>query len=232
MGEGLEISDRNTTFNLIGRKDATHVFHNCECCRLPIVTYGRMIPCKHVFCFECSCQSRKTGGSCARCNDTVQRIEKCPRGTVFVCRIPSCRRTYLSHRDLTAHIRHRHKKVEAQAMGLQIMPTGAPGQAPVQPAAAQQGPPPTMNPGFSAGAVPGVLHHGQVKQEYPPQVKQEYAHSGIKQEYPTTPQRGPPPGNRPPHGMEQYGGTNPSPQQQMRRGPPPPSGGAGSQWGR
>lgn len=46
MGEGLVISERDTTFNLIGRKDPTQVFHCCDTCRLPIVTYGRMIPCK------------------------------------------------------------------------------------------------------------------------------------------------------------------------------------------
>ena len=50
----------------------------------------------------------------------MTRIEKCPRGAVFVCRIPNCRRTYLSQRDLTAHIRHRHKQQEAFAQGLQI----------------------------------------------------------------------------------------------------------------
>ena len=52
-----------------------------------------------------------------RCQDNVNRIEQCGVGTVFVCTYEGprhswqgCRRTYLSHRDLQAHIEHRHLK--------------------------------------------------------------------------------------------------------------------------
>ncbi|PIO34966.1 hypothetical protein AB205_0144260 [Aquarana catesbeiana] len=39
--------------NLIGEKDDTPV-HFCDKCGLPIKIYGRMIPCKHVFCYDCA----------------------------------------------------------------------------------------------------------------------------------------------------------------------------------
>ena len=45
-----------------------------------------------------------------RCNESVQRIEQCPLGSVWLCSVAeNCKRTYLSHRDLQAHINHRHK---------------------------------------------------------------------------------------------------------------------------
>lgn len=50
-----------------------------------------------------------------RCEDPVQRIEQSPLGSIFLCAYGApkhchtgCRRTYLSHRDLLAHINHRH----------------------------------------------------------------------------------------------------------------------------
>ncbi len=45
------------------------------------------------------------------CSDPVQRIEQCQRGSLFMCSIVhGCKRTYLSHRDLQAHINHRHMR--------------------------------------------------------------------------------------------------------------------------
>ncbi|XP_064487283.1 E3 ubiquitin-protein ligase Hakai-like isoform X2 [Ornithodoros turicata] len=99
--------------NLIGEKLINPMIHCCEKCNLPILTYGRMIPCKHVFCYDCAKKAEKT---CYRCNDKVQRLEPSNLGTVFMCTFgarqgkDSCRRTYLSQRDLQAHISHRHLK--------------------------------------------------------------------------------------------------------------------------
>ncbi|XP_067685258.1 E3 ubiquitin-protein ligase Hakai-like isoform X2 [Haliotis asinina] len=97
---------------LIGEKVVDPLIHCCEKCTLPILIYGRMIPCKHVFCFDCA---RKTEKKCPRCEDPVQRIEQSALGTVFICTYGGakhsnggCRRTYLSQRDLQAHANHRH----------------------------------------------------------------------------------------------------------------------------
>lgn len=90
--------------NLIGEKLINPMIHCCDKCTLPILTYGRMIPCKHVFCYDCAKKADKT---CYRCNDKVQRLEQSNLGTVFMCTYggsrqgkDSCRRTYLSQRDL------------------------------------------------------------------------------------------------------------------------------------
>uniref|UniRef100_A0A8C1V610 E3 ubiquitin-protein ligase Hakai n=1 Tax=Cyprinus carpio TaxID=7962 RepID=A0A8C1V610_CYPCA len=97
--------------NLIGVKDDTPI-HFCDKCGLPIKIYGRMIPCKHVFCYDCAVHyEKKCDKMCPGCSDPVQRIEQCLRGSLFMCSIvQGCKRTYLSQRDLQAHINHRHMR--------------------------------------------------------------------------------------------------------------------------
>ncbi len=101
------------------------MIHVCDKCMKPILSYGRMIPCKHVFCFSCAKkyeaaaanpESPKKTGSCGRCRDKVIRVEQAGLGSIFMCYQGGsrygnngCRRTYLSQRDLQAHINHRHK---------------------------------------------------------------------------------------------------------------------------
>lgn len=46
--------------NILGEKDDTPV-HFCDKCGLPIKVYGRMIPCKHVFCYDCAILHEKKG---------------------------------------------------------------------------------------------------------------------------------------------------------------------------
>lgn len=59
------------------------------------------IPCKHVFCLSCA---RAEPNVCARCHDPVVRVEQTGLGTVFMCTFATCgatcKRTYLSQRDL------------------------------------------------------------------------------------------------------------------------------------
>ncbi|TRY56149.1 hypothetical protein DNTS_015268 [Danionella cerebrum] len=95
--------------NLIGVKDAAPV-HFCDKCELPIKIYGRIIPCKHAFCYDCAQHyEKKNDKMCPGCTDPVQRIEQCHRGSLYMCSIVNgCKRTYLSQRDLQAHINHRH----------------------------------------------------------------------------------------------------------------------------
>ncbi|KAK7102275.1 E3 ubiquitin-protein ligase Hakai-like [Littorina saxatilis] len=97
---------------LIGEKVFDPQIHLCEKCQYPILVYGRMLPCKHVFCLDCAKKYEKL---CPRCDSRVVRIEQSALGTVFICThgapkhsMNGCRRTYLSKRDLQAHIAHRH----------------------------------------------------------------------------------------------------------------------------
>lgn len=110
--------------NLIGKKVVNPMIHNCDKCKKPILIYGRMIPCKHVFCLSCATQSLTPSATstCARCSDKVVRVEQAGLGSIYMCshggsRYGSngCRRTYLSQRDLQAHIQHRHLKQQQAA---------------------------------------------------------------------------------------------------------------------
>lgn len=99
--------------SLIGEKVLNPMIHCCDQCDKPILVYGRMIPCKHIFCLKCARQEPIK--NCPRCKDKVLRVEQSGLGTVFMCTHGGsrygnngCRRTYLSQRDLQAHINHRH----------------------------------------------------------------------------------------------------------------------------
>lgn len=103
----------NHKVNLIGEKVLNPMIHICDQCDKPILHYGRMIPCKHVFCLKCA--RTEPIKVCPRCSDKVVRVEQSGLGTVFMCTHSGsrygntgCRRTYLSQRDLQAHINHRH----------------------------------------------------------------------------------------------------------------------------
>lgn len=104
--------------NLIGEKVLNPMIHCCDQCVKPILIYGRMIPCKHVFCLRCA--RSEPVKACPRCKEKVVRVEQSGLGTVFMCihggsryNNTGCRRTYLSQRDLQAHINHRHVAVNS-----------------------------------------------------------------------------------------------------------------------
>ncbi|XP_055534262.1 E3 ubiquitin-protein ligase Hakai [Wyeomyia smithii] len=99
--------------NLIGEKVLNPMIYICDLCDKPILIYGRMIPCKHVFCLKCARSENLK--ICPRCKEKAVRVEQTGLGTVFMCThggtrygSTGCRRTYLSQRDLQAHINHRH----------------------------------------------------------------------------------------------------------------------------
>jgi E3 ubiquitin-protein ligase Hakai len=100
--------------NLIGEKVLNPMIYCCDQCEKPILIYGRMIQCKHVFCLTCA-RTEALLKICPRCKEKVVRVEQTGLGTVFMCTHggtrygkDGCRRTYLSQRDLQAHINHRH----------------------------------------------------------------------------------------------------------------------------
>jgi len=104
--------------NLVGKKVLNPMIHCCDKCLKPILIYGRMIPCKHVFCLGCAKEEERT---CPRCGDKVNRVEQAGLGNIFLCTQggsrygnTGCRRTYLSSRDLAAHVAHRHKEKGAK----------------------------------------------------------------------------------------------------------------------
>ena len=97
--------------NILGKKDET-IIHFCDKCELPIRIYGRMLPCKHAFCYACAILLGKEGDKiCPSCSNFVQQIEQHSQGSIFVCStVQGCKRSYLSQRDLQAHINFRHMR--------------------------------------------------------------------------------------------------------------------------
>ena len=74
--------------NLVGKKVLNPMIHCCDKCLKPILIYGRMIPCKHVFCLGCAKQEDR---SCPRCGDKVVRVEQAGLGNIFLCTIGGSR---------------------------------------------------------------------------------------------------------------------------------------------
>ncbi|RZF32020.1 hypothetical protein LSTR_LSTR007098 [Laodelphax striatellus] len=109
--------------NLVAEKVLNPMIHCCDKCLKPILIYGRMIPCKHVFCLACA-KREADNAVCPRCMQKVARVEHTGLGSVFMCTHggtrygnAGCRRTYLSQRDLQAHFNHRHVSNSAAALG-------------------------------------------------------------------------------------------------------------------
>ena len=85
----------------------------------------------------------------------MQRIEQCPLGSVWLCALTaSCRRTYLSQRDLQAHINHRHKPSIPPVLPQLLPPVSSLGLPITVP------PPPLMQP--NPGNDPYLLVQAQV----------------------------------------------------------------------
>uniref|UniRef100_A0A7M4FVF3 RING-type domain-containing protein n=1 Tax=Crocodylus porosus TaxID=8502 RepID=A0A7M4FVF3_CROPO len=61
--------------NFLGERDAIPV-HFCHQCGFPIRIYGRMIPCQHVYCYDCASLYGERGNrKCPDCDIPVQQIE-------------------------------------------------------------------------------------------------------------------------------------------------------------
>ena len=80
-----------------------------------------------------------------RCQESMQRIEQCPLGSVWLCSVNnSCKRTYLSQRDLQAHINHRHNKPQASVLAPALVLSSVGGLGPPPPITVP--PPPLIQP--------------------------------------------------------------------------------------
>ena len=105
---------------LVGTKVVNPILHVCDKCQHPIIRYGRLT-CKHVLCHNCASTLHKETLVCIRCGGKVTSVEEVGLGRLFVCSFggsrygsDGCRRTYLSERDLNAHVDFRHLKQTPQ----------------------------------------------------------------------------------------------------------------------
>lgn len=170
----------NHKVNLIGEKVINPMIHCCDQCDKPILIYGRMIPCKHVFCLNCA--RKETMKMCPRCKEKAIRVEQTGLGTVFMCthggtryESKGCRRTYLSQRDLQAHINHRHintpiiPRLESLAVKLNDASSESAGQSLLlSPQKKQETRPQERNLGRQAGAIGSSPNTGNQYFNAPP----------------------------------------------------------------
>ena len=110
------------------------ILHVCDKCQRPILIYGRLT-CKHVLCFNCASALEQSGGQCGRCHAKVSAVEQAGLSRIFMCSHggskygpDGCRRTYLSERDLQAHIDFRHsgKPPKQKSAGASAVATAVP----------------------------------------------------------------------------------------------------------
>lgn len=202
-GEDLQWDQK---IHLVGRCVKDPAMHICESCSLPVLIYGRMKHCRHAFCRDCA---KKATGTCPKCKESGQIFEEAAMGGVYICTHgggrydnKGCGRSYLSQRDLDAHILYRHSKDKPLAPPLQ--PPGLKNPMPSFPIAFFQPgmvrpdfiPPPGLPPGFPSAAIglpPGAaLQHQGIR---PPMAPPNTMAVGIKS---TLSQATPPVGNVPP----------------------------------
>ena len=74
--------------NLVGKKVLNPMIHSCDKCLKPILIYGRLIPCKHVFCLSCAKEEERT---CSKCNEKVKRVEQAGLGNIHLCSVGGSR---------------------------------------------------------------------------------------------------------------------------------------------
>ncbi|KAL3640709.1 hypothetical protein CASFOL_015677 [Castilleja foliolosa] len=79
--------------------------HFCVRCDFPIAVYGRLSPCEHAFCLDCS----RSDSLCYLCDERVQKIQtiKMMEG-IFICAAPHCLKSFLKKRDFESHIHETH----------------------------------------------------------------------------------------------------------------------------
>jgi len=83
--------------------------HICSACNIPILQYGRVMPCQHIFCISCAgkCKDR-THNVCFFCKENAKALE-IHRDTdkMFVCAFGQCGRGYVNEFALAEHQRIR-----------------------------------------------------------------------------------------------------------------------------
>lgn len=98
--------------HLIGEKSMDKRVILCEICKEPILFYGRLFGCKHAFCFDCAVDLQEKAAGCLNCNEHIVKIDRVLHDSLYMCDHENCKRTYISQRDLSAHVQHRHMKKE------------------------------------------------------------------------------------------------------------------------
>lgn len=102
--------------------DDRNSVQTCKRCALPIQIFGRVMPCRHAFCFLCA--KKKATETCPHCGNKVEQIDRLEGPyALIICQIPSasdvpCNRGYRNIQDLATHqIKNHSSAARAKSAG-------------------------------------------------------------------------------------------------------------------
>ncbi|KAK8807003.1 hypothetical protein WA158_003762 [Blastocystis sp. Blastoise] len=82
----------------------------CPLCKNVVITFARLLPCQHCFCYDCSTSASSI---CPFCKQYCNSIETFPNTvSLYYCSIPTCMCCFLTKESLNTHRRRNHNQIE------------------------------------------------------------------------------------------------------------------------
>ncbi|KAK4359179.1 hypothetical protein RND71_021408 [Anisodus tanguticus] len=185
--------------------------HFCVRCDFPIAIYGRLSPCEHAFCLDCS----RSDSLCYLCDERIQKIQtiKLMEG-IYICAAPHCLKSFLKKTEFESHIHENHSDLlnTAEKDGNASESVSA-RKAAASESTVQAPPRPLFSPssGSQVHDREDKAHHSQTRDQQPPRpvMQPKPPFTGSIQNHPLEQQSD----SNPPPGSERPGMQNRLPQQ-------------------
>ncbi|KAE9622212.1 putative transcription factor interactor and regulator LIM family [Lupinus albus] len=102
---GATAASHVKTLGRRSRRQLGERVHFCVRCDFPIAIYGRLSPCEHAFCLDCS----RSDSLCYLCDERIQKIQtiKMMEG-ILICAAPHCLKSFLKKADFESHVQDVH----------------------------------------------------------------------------------------------------------------------------
>lgn len=186
--------------------------HFCVRCDYPIAIYGRLSPCEHAFCLDCS----RSDSLCYLCDERIQKIQtiKMMEG-IYICAAPHCLKSFLKQTEFESHIHENHIDLLHQTAEKDgNISVSASARKPAASESTVQAPPRSIFSPSSGSQVhdrEDKAHHSQTRDQQPPRpvMQQKPPFTGSIQNHPLEQQSD----SNPPPGFERPGMQNRLPQQ-------------------
>ncbi|KAK7373871.1 hypothetical protein VNO80_07291 [Phaseolus coccineus] len=108
VAKGIGAATATSLVKTLGRRSRRQLgerVHFCVRCDFPVAIYGRLSPCEHAFCLDCS----RSDSMCYLCDERIQKIQtiKMMEG-ILICAAPHCLKSFLKKADFESHIQDSH----------------------------------------------------------------------------------------------------------------------------
>ncbi|XP_047954372.1 E3 ubiquitin-protein ligase HAKAI homolog isoform X3 [Salvia hispanica] len=108
VAKGMGAASATAVIKSVGRRSRRQLgerVHFCVRCDFPVAIYGRLSPCEHAFCLDCS----RSHSFCYLCDERIQKIQtiKMMEG-IFICAAPHCLKSFLKKSAFELHINEAH----------------------------------------------------------------------------------------------------------------------------